>query len=460
MSFKFQVSSFKPALVATLATLVFAQDPELESALRAERARIAPYLGAEPDKTLALVAEMDLGGPELPAGAAVAYVCPMHPDVTSSASGRWVKLTFLATTYRVQAETDGDGVADETKVLFTGFGATQEKLNVQGLINHFIWGLDNRIHGCSGLVGGMVKQTMRPHVPPIDVRGKGIVIDPRDWSMRTEAAGGQYGLSFGHTGRLWTCSNSVHIETFMYDISYARRNPFAMLPDPRITPCPLPDEVAAWCIQAARTLELLWTGIDLRRTPDGRGVIHSRGNELHYLGVGFVGGLVHNRNAVLGAEHRGGDRFAGRRVGGLLRPVEAVPDIALDVVGPRLEVQDQIDLSLASARCQDDIAHLEGLQVQAGVLFEREVRGSVVVVGDRDTVLLQLLPQRFVGLETVLLWDRVFLTVPRLFLDRIPDCIAAVLRSPVGVVHTTRTRAVRRRARARAAAYKRGRLAA
>jgi GT2 family glycosyltransferase len=28
----------------------------------------------------------------------------------------------------------------------------------------------------------------------------------------------------------------------------------------------------------------------MRREPDGRAVIHSRGNELHYLGVGFVGG--------------------------------------------------------------------------------------------------------------------------------------------------------------------------
>jgi GT2 family glycosyltransferase len=28
----------------------------------------------------------------------------------------------------------------------------------------------------------------------------------------------------------------------------------------------------------------------MRRAPDGRAVIHSRGNELHYLGVGFIGG--------------------------------------------------------------------------------------------------------------------------------------------------------------------------
>jgi FtsP/CotA-like multicopper oxidase with cupredoxin domain len=54
----------------------------------AERERIAPYLDAEPDKTLALVAEMDMGEPKLPPGATVVYVCPMHPEVIRSEPGR------------------------------------------------------------------------------------------------------------------------------------------------------------------------------------------------------------------------------------------------------------------------------------------------------------------------------------------------------------------------------------
>jgi FtsP/CotA-like multicopper oxidase with cupredoxin domain len=48
----------------------------------AERKRIESYLGAEPDRTLAFVAEMDLGA------SASAYVCPMHPEVTSEAPDR------------------------------------------------------------------------------------------------------------------------------------------------------------------------------------------------------------------------------------------------------------------------------------------------------------------------------------------------------------------------------------
>jgi FtsP/CotA-like multicopper oxidase with cupredoxin domain len=54
----------------------------------AERERIAGYRDAAPDKTLALVAEMDLGNPDLPKGGSVAYVCPMHPNVRSDRADR------------------------------------------------------------------------------------------------------------------------------------------------------------------------------------------------------------------------------------------------------------------------------------------------------------------------------------------------------------------------------------
>ena len=54
----------------------------------AERERIAPHLEREPDKTLALVAEMDMGEPELPPGATVIYTCPMHPEVLSEEPGK------------------------------------------------------------------------------------------------------------------------------------------------------------------------------------------------------------------------------------------------------------------------------------------------------------------------------------------------------------------------------------
>ncbi len=50
----------------------------------AERERVAAYLDAEPDKTIELVAEMDFEAPE----GAVAYQCPMHPEVVSDAADK------------------------------------------------------------------------------------------------------------------------------------------------------------------------------------------------------------------------------------------------------------------------------------------------------------------------------------------------------------------------------------
>ena len=53
------------------------------SDLVAEREHAAAFLQAAPDKTVALVAEMNLGEVE-GSGPATAYACPMHPDVRSN----------------------------------------------------------------------------------------------------------------------------------------------------------------------------------------------------------------------------------------------------------------------------------------------------------------------------------------------------------------------------------------
>jgi len=73
-------------------------EPELErehAALRvnddlsAERNRIAPYLEAAPDKTLAFVAEMDeIGGEGIETGV---YACPMHAEIVATWAGKCPK---------------------------------------------------------------------------------------------------------------------------------------------------------------------------------------------------------------------------------------------------------------------------------------------------------------------------------------------------------------------------------
>jgi FtsP/CotA-like multicopper oxidase with cupredoxin domain len=62
---------------------VLRTDPELT----AERERIAPLVDAPPDKTLAFVAEMDMGEPAVGEGDALIYTCPMHLEVVSDEAG-------------------------------------------------------------------------------------------------------------------------------------------------------------------------------------------------------------------------------------------------------------------------------------------------------------------------------------------------------------------------------------
>jgi FtsP/CotA-like multicopper oxidase with cupredoxin domain len=76
--------------------------------LAAERSRIASCLVAEPDRTLALVARMDMGEPELPPGAVLEYFCPMHPEVTSDEPGKCPKCAMKLLT-REKAVTSSQG---------------------------------------------------------------------------------------------------------------------------------------------------------------------------------------------------------------------------------------------------------------------------------------------------------------------------------------------------------------
>jgi FtsP/CotA-like multicopper oxidase with cupredoxin domain len=84
----------EPSLVEAFEQL--RTDPELT----AEREGLDRHLSAEPDKTLAFVAEMDF---DEPAGGAAAYTCPMHPEVVSEEPGRCpscgMKLMAMTPTY-------------------------------------------------------------------------------------------------------------------------------------------------------------------------------------------------------------------------------------------------------------------------------------------------------------------------------------------------------------------------
>lgn len=128
-------------------------------------------------------------------------------------------------------DTNSDGVADERRRVFTGFGRD----NVQGLLNSFQWGLDNRIHGATSSSGGEVRRADQPDAKPVSLRGRDFSFDPRTLDLRPESGGAQHGMSFDDWGRKFVCSNSDHIQLVMFADRYLARNPLLAAPSPRLS---------------------------------------------------------------------------------------------------------------------------------------------------------------------------------------------------------------------------------
>ncbi|HET6882158.1 MAG TPA: PVC-type heme-binding CxxCH protein [Pirellulales bacterium] len=126
-------------------------------------------------------------------------------------------------------DTDGDGQADERKAVFTGFS----KANVQGLLNSFCWGLDNRIHGATSTSGGSVRRADDAQATPVNLNGRDFAFDPRTLELAATSGGAQHGMSFDVWGRKFDCSNSDHIQQVMYEDRYVARNPYLSAPGPR-----------------------------------------------------------------------------------------------------------------------------------------------------------------------------------------------------------------------------------
>ena len=117
-------------------------------------------------------------------------------------------------------DADGDGKAEERKIVFTGFGAQVSRLNVQALPNNFHWTLDNRIHGATSFNGGLVECPIHPEREKLTLRGQDFSFDPKTLLMRAESGGGQHGLTFDNYGRKFICSNSSHIRQVTYEGRY------------------------------------------------------------------------------------------------------------------------------------------------------------------------------------------------------------------------------------------------
>lgn len=127
---------------------------------------------------------------------------------------------------------DGDGVADEKRVVLTGFSELASRLNVQQLPNNITWGSDQRIHIAEGGNGSRIRRPDQPAGEALVLRQQDLVLDPTTMEFWAEHGGGQFGMSFDSAGRKFVTSNSRHLMQVVYD--RAPRNSSIDLPSATI----------------------------------------------------------------------------------------------------------------------------------------------------------------------------------------------------------------------------------
>ncbi len=184
---------------------------------------------------------------------------------------------------------DNTGKATRKTVLYTGF----DTANIQGMLNTFVWGLDNWVYAVGSYQGGTITSPQKPDMKPVTPRGRGIRFKPDlPGSLEPTSGGGQYGLTQNEWGDWFVNTNSQHLRHIVLEDHYLARNP--NLPVSTVT-LDIPDHGAAckvfrispfeaWRVERTRRRK---EGADAKRFPSTElvpgGFITSACSPLVYL---------------------------------------------------------------------------------------------------------------------------------------------------------------------------------
>lgn len=116
---------------------------------------------------------------------------------------------------------DGDGVADERRVVLTGFGEGNQQLRINGLC----WGLDNWIYAANGRSDGAVR---RPNGAPennVSLRHRDLRFKPDLSAVEPIAGFSQFGICEDDWGNRFLSWNTVPIRHVALEERYLTRNP-------------------------------------------------------------------------------------------------------------------------------------------------------------------------------------------------------------------------------------------
>jgi putative membrane-bound dehydrogenase-like protein len=120
-------------------------------------------------------------------------------------------------------DSDGDGIAERSRILYTGFNLA----NIQQMVNSLQWGVDNWVYACAGSDGGLVRSVEKPQAAPVHLRHRGLRFRPDiPASLEPTSGGGQYGLTCDECGHWFTATNSQHLRQIVLPEHYLRRHPY------------------------------------------------------------------------------------------------------------------------------------------------------------------------------------------------------------------------------------------
>jgi putative membrane-bound dehydrogenase-like protein len=101
-------------------------------------------------------------------------------------------------------DSDGDGIADERRVVLTGFNANR---TAQIRFSHPTLGPDGWIYMTAGLNGGRVRSPAHPDRPAVEFTSSDSRFNPRTEAFELTGGQGQFGLTFDDYGRRFICAN-------------------------------------------------------------------------------------------------------------------------------------------------------------------------------------------------------------------------------------------------------------
>ncbi len=118
-------------------------------------------------------------------------------------------------------DTNGDGKADEKRVVLTGFGEGNQQLRVNGLT----WGLDNWIYGANGRSGGNIRRGGDPPQKAVSIRTRDFRFRPDATVFEATSGQSQFGQAGDDWGHRFLSWNTIPIRQALFDQSFLDRNP-------------------------------------------------------------------------------------------------------------------------------------------------------------------------------------------------------------------------------------------